>query len=87
MCIIKMIQVKTNFKGNFGCTICKHTFCGFCILSKWVWEFKAENKVSVPPALSKNCVSVSYTKLHYVRVMYKERITIRVTHIQLIIWG
>lgn len=53
MWILKMIHVNTNFKGNCGCTLCKHTYCYFCILSKRVWEFKAENKTSVTLELSK----------------------------------
>lgn len=56
MWIIKMIQVKNNFKGNCGCTLCKNTYCYYCKLSRCVWEFKAENKTSVTLALSKLCI-------------------------------
>lgn len=57
MWIIKIIQVKANFKGNCRPTICKHTYCCFCILSKCFWEYKADKTTSVALALSKLCIN------------------------------
>lgn len=68
MWVTKMMQVKTKFKGDCGCTLCMHTYSDSLLhIKQTCLGTLSRKQTSVALALGKLCIGV--LKLRYIQLM------------------